>query len=490
MEIKQITDIITDQLRQWEVPSASVCLVQDETTLLSQGFGLRDGAREAADGDTLYQIASCSKAFTATAAAILATEGALDFDRPVAEYLPGFRLQDSYATEHLTVRDFLSHRSGLPRHELAWYGSGFSRAQLMANLKYLPLNAPIRYTFQYSNFNYLIVGCLIEAISGMSFEEFLEQKLFLPLGMERTLAFSSQMLQDPNHALPFDRLEPFTTTGIRSIPFYRSPAECPGTGDPTAAAGCVISCASDMEKWLRFNLSRGRTSQGQLVREDLMELLYTPHMDLGGGGAYAPQRSMASYGLGWFRYSYRGCRMLEHGGNINGFSSSVALLPDQNLGVFVSVNMNTSLLADAIVHHLVDEALGAGDGSWYQRLRQENQRLMDTTRQVYAAFGGTPVPGTKPSHPLTDYVGDYTAPGYRRFRIGLRDGKLTGDFNTFTVDLRHHHYDSFATEGVIGEIPPGLVLTFSADPKGQIHSLSVVLGTEKSLAPTVFVKEI
>ena len=182
-----------EQARAWDVPSLSICVVQDGKTLLCDGIGMRDNASRPADAQTLYQIASCTKAFTATAAAVLATEGKLDFDTPVIEYLPAFRLNDRYATENLTLRDFLSHRSGLPRHEYAWYGTGFSREQLLKNLKDLPLSAPIRYRFQYSNFNYLIAGAVIEAVSGEKFEDFLKEKLLRPLGMERSETYLEAM---------------------------------------------------------------------------------------------------------------------------------------------------------------------------------------------------------------------------------------------------------------------------------------------------------
>ena len=485
---EQFLSDVAEQLRVWEVPSASVCVVRGDEVLLADGVGLRDGKSQLADGETLYQIASCSKAFTATAAAILATEGRLDLDAPVAEYLPAFRMQDPYASSHLTARDFLSHRSGLPRHEYAWYGTGFTRQELMENLRYLPLSAPIRYTFQYSNFNYLIAGCLIEAVSGLPFEEFLRQRIFLPLGMEHTVAFSEDMLRSSNYALPFDREEPYAAHGIREIPFDRSPAERPGVGDPTAAAGCVISCAGDMAKWLRFQLDRGRVNGQSLVREDLMDLLYTPHIHMGDDPAHAPERTMMSYGLGWMACSYRGRRMVEHGGNINGFSTYAAVLPEEQLGIFASANMNVTLLAEAIVRDAADRLLGHADGNWYERLRRRNAQQFQELKSFYASFGGETVPGTTPSHPLADYAGDYAAPGYRRFRITCENGALKADFNTFVVGLRHLHYDSFATRGVIGELPAGLVLTFGTDAKGRVRTLSAVLGNEAGLAPIVFTK--
>ena len=486
----KLSQVIEEQLNIWEIPSVSVCVVKDGKTLLCDGFGLRDNDKNKADGDTLYQIASCSKAFTATAAAVLATEGKLDFDTPIIEYMPDFRLNDRYATENLTVRDFLSHRSGLPRHEYAWYGTGFSRQQLMRNLKDLPLSAPIRYRFQYSNFNYLIVGCLIERISGMEFEEFLTEKLSKPIGMTRTVARAAYMRADSNHALPFAHDEDYGMTGIRAIPFYRSPAENDDelVGDPTAAAGCVCSCASDMAKWLQFNLNKGRVGDTQLVREDLMELITTPHTDTGDGGAFEPQRTMTSYGLGWSIYSYRGHKMMEHGGNINGFTSSTAFVPDQNLGVFVSLNMDVALLTDALVQHVIDEVLGAPDADWFNRIRKYNEDMFEHVKTFFASMGGEVKDDTTPSHPIADYAGTYEAPGYRRFLITEENGKLTADFNTFVVGLKHHNYDSFTTDRTVGELPPGLILTFAADPKGAIRTLSVMLGSEKGLKPIVFTK--
>ena len=482
---------VEEELKRWDVPSASLCIVKDGETLLSCGCGLRDNAQAPADGRTLYQIASCTKAFTAAAAAILATEGKLDFDKPVLEYIPGFRLNDRYATENLTIRDFLSHRSGLPRHEYAWYGTGFGREELMRNLKDLPLSAPIRYRFQYSNFNYLIAGALIEELSGMKFEDFLSEKLLKPLGMERSKVYFADMYPEPNHALAFDHTQEDTMEGTRQIDFYTSPAmdASQRVGDPTAAAGCVVSCAEDMAKWLKFLLNRGKVGETQLIREDLIDLLFTPHVDTGDGGAYAPQRSMTSYALGWQVYNFRGHRMLEHGGNINGFSSSTALLPDLGLGVFVSVNMNVSLLADAIVQTVMDAFLKTEDTDWFERLYKANGDLFVSVKEFFAAFGGEAKQGTHPSHALAEYAGDYEAPGYRRMRILYQDERLTLDFNTFVVGLKHHHYDSFATEGTVGEMPPGLILTFGTSGAGEIVSVSATLGTEPGLKPIVFTKK-
>lgn len=492
--LQSVLDTARAQLAVWNVASASVAVVKDGETLFAGGLGMKDGDHEPADAQTLYPIASCSKAFTATALGVLATEGRLDFDTPVREYIPDFRLHDAYAAEHLTIRDFLSHRSGLPRHEFAWYGTGFSRPQLMRNLKDLPLNAPVRYRWQYSNFNYLIAGALIEAVSGMPFEEFLQTRLLQPLGMNRSVVYGADHRAAENKALPFDYAEEYTMGEVKEIPFYRSPAESDDgsrerTGDPTAAAGCIVSCAEDMVHWLKFNLDRGRSGDEQLVNADIMDLIASPHMFLGEGGAYAPQRSSESYGLGWSIYQYRGRKMVEHGGNINGFSATTAWLPNDGIGVYVCVNQNVSMLADAVAHSVIDSLIGEADTDWYARLHQANEEMFRQVAEQLRSFAGTPVEGTHPSHPEEDFAGIYEAPGYRRVLITFESGKLSIDFNHFLAPLRHFHYDVFATEAPLGEFPSGLAVPFGSSPDGSIDTVTLLLGTEQELAPIVFRKK-
>ncbi len=483
---------IEEQLKKWDVPSASLCVVKDGETWMAEGIGHRDLEQGIpADQETLYEIASCTKAFTAAAVAVLATEGKLDMDKPVADYIPSFRLNDSYATEHLTIRDFLSHRSGLPRHEYAWYGTGFSREELMGHLKDLRLSAPIRYQFQYSNFNYLIAGALIEATSGMKFEDFLMERLLLPLGMTKSKVYIEDIRSAENKALPYDHTEEYTMEGIRRIDFYKSPAENEEsrTGDPTAAAGCISSCAEDMARWMKFSLGDGEWEGKRLIRPDLMKLLFTPHMTVSDSEVYAPERSMGSYALGWQVYNYRGYTLREHGGNINGFTSETVLVPELGLGVFVSANMNVTLLADAITLDAVDLFLGKEDGDWYSRLYKGNEEMFASVRAFFASPGEKAVPDTKPSHALEDYVGEYETPGYRRVLIEKTEDRLRIDFNSFVVGLRHHHYDTFATEGSIGELPAGLLVSFGTSPEGEIKTVSMKLGSEAGLGPIVFTRK-
>ena len=490
LDLKDKLNTVEEQLKKWDIPGCAITIVKDGETVYAGGAGSRDNNGSPVTENTLFQIASCSKAFTATLAGVLATEGRLDFDTPVVDYMPDFKMWDDYATMNLTIRDFLSHRSGMPRHECSWYGSGFSRDELMANLKYLPMNQPIRYQYQYSNYNYLIVGCLIEKITGQKFEDVMMEKLLKPLGMTSTHVYLDEIRSQEDHSLPFDHTEDYTMTGIRQIPYYESPAETHDSaekvGDPTAPAGCIVSCAKDMANWILFNLNRGKVNDVQLVREDLMDLITSIHSATGGDD---DRHTLNCYGLGWSICSYRGHKMMEHGGNLNGFSSSVSFVPDLNMGIFLSANMNTTLLPEAIYHDLYDAEMNVSDTDWYDVKYKANQAMFDYVIEFFKSFGGEAIPNTTPSHPLKDYAGNYSVPGYRDTVIALENDELVLKFNTWTTKLKHHHYDSFATTSLVCEYPAGLIYTFGTDSKGNISTVSVTLGGEKNLKPIVFTKK-
>ena len=481
------------QLKIWNVPSAVIAVVKGDDVLFTGAIGSRNNADLPADGKTMVQIASCTKAFTATALAVLATEGKFDFDTPLTEYIPDFRLNDSYATDHLTIRDFLSHRSGLPRHEYAWYDTGFTRKELIHNLRYLPLNAPIRYRFQYSNFNYMIAGAAIEAISGKPFERFLKERVLEPLGMNDSTVYDFDFMQKENKGVPFDYKEIYTMGEIKEIPYF-----CPsdlgvdaGLGDPAAPAGCIGSNAEDMAKWLKYNLNHGKKEDGtELIKGELYDLMTSSHTFLSEtGGSDTPEFSIMTYGLGWQIFRYRGKKILEHGGNLPGFSSTVMISPEDNVGVFVSSTLNVTLFSDAVRMSLLDALTEAPEIDWYSRMMKNNESMFDKVKAFYAPKG-EPVQDTEPSHELKDYVGTYRVRGYREVVITEEGRKLFMTFNNHTLPLSHFHYDVFTTDVELDEIPPGLQVRFENDNAGKITKVVILLGSEKDLEPITFTKEV
>lgn len=471
-------------LQLWESPSVSVGVVKDGQVVLCEGFGLRDEAGGLpADGQTLYQIGSCSKAFTAALVAILVDQGKLDWDTPIRQYVPEVRFYDEYLTRSATLRDLLSHRTGLPRHEYAWYGTDFTKEQLIHNLRYLEPNQPMRTVFQYNNQCYILAGYIVERLTGKTYEQCLSEYLFEPLGMTRTCAFLDDIEGDANHATPYDRPDPLDVLhGKRAIPFYRMPAEdkAAGIGTPLGPAGSINSCPEDMLKWVQLHLNHGRVGDRQLISEAAMAQLHHPQMLL-----QTPldmpmdEAAFHCYGLGWFLESFRGKKLLQHGGNINGFSGFTAFLPEENLGVVAYTNMNGSYLHYALARTVLDHYLGYEDGNWVRRYRDFVAERQKKLPDQMAAFTGKQVPGTHPAHELAEYAGVYRRDGYTPVTVTVEDGRLHLDFIGTRAALTHYHYETFLVEGVVGELPPRIPVHFhTAEVGGAVDGLAMPLVTE------------
>lgn len=470
-------------LELWESPSVALGVTYRGETVFSGAFGRRDVERDLpADAQTLYQIASCTKAFTAALAAQLVDEGALDWDTPVREYLPEVRFYDEYATRMVCVRDLLCHRTGLPRHEYSWYGTGYTRQDIVSNLRFLEPNRPLRTTFQYNNQCYVLAGCVLERLTGRTFEELLRERILEPLGMTRSRFYVDDLAEDPNRALGYGRpdgVDPLH--GCVPIPYYKSAVEdrAAGAGSPFAPAGCISSCVDDLLGWARLHLGDASAPEGVLSPRALATL-HAPQMLLDAPlDMPAPERTFPCYGLGWFVESYRGRTLVQHSGNIDGFSAFVGLIPELDLGVVALTNMNGSLLHTSLAHEVLDHFLGVSGGNWVERHHDYARARAEKDDGMVARLTGERVAGTSPSHPLADYVGTYARPGYEPARVSLADGRLALDFNGWHVPLTHFSYDTFTLDDVLGELPPGIPVHFRlAEAGGAVDGLAAPLNTE------------
>ncbi len=489
MDLEALKSKIEEKIAAWEVPGLGLGVAKDGKVLLSTGYGIRNEQGDKWDGETLFLIGSCSKAFTATCALILCERGQLDLDKPITQYLPEFRLMDEYAEKHVTTRDLLCHRSGLPRHEYAWYRADFTRAELVHNLRYHKPNLQLRQGFQYNNLGFVTVGYLIERITGKTWEAFVEEEIFRPLGMTRTTCFTDVAVKDGNVACGFARPELYSFHGMERIPFYRTHVEDAkmGVGAPYGPAGSILSCASDMLKWGMFQLSDGTLPDGtKLLSKESMTLLHTPHIHRG-GALEKDGVSFNMYALGWGTYSYHGHRVLHHNGGIDGSTTGFYLVPDANLAVIANVNMDTNLFSEAAASDVVDAILGI-EGDQYARYHGMMEELYKGLTAFSEQMRGKHVEGTQPSHPLADYAGSYHMDGYMNITIAQEGDKLRLCFNGYDVELSHFHYDVFRMEGYIGELPPGLPVQFHYDNAGKISSLSIPLVEDAGYPPIEFRK--
>ncbi|MBR4549018.1 MAG: serine hydrolase [Oscillospiraceae bacterium] len=491
--LERIRTMIAEELKLWDQPSIAVGIVKDGEVVLREGFGFANAEKNLPAGpDTMYQIGSSSKAFTAAAAALLVDRGLLDWDRPVVEYLPWLRFQDDFTTLNATVRDMLCHRTGLPRHDAYWINGPCTRREMAENLRNMQPAWSFRSMWCYQNTCYVTVGLLIEALSGMSWEEFVRKELLEPLGMDRTTFYVDAISADPDHADPYARDLPTDLHGWKRIDFLKSDREdmAAGIGAPYGPAGSIMSTVNDMLKWLQFNLDEGKVGETQLISEANMKEIHKPQMLMAQPLLVPfPEQDFYSYAMGWFTETHRGHLMVEHGGNIDGFSALVTMIPDQKLGIVTLTNFNNSFDTYSTTYEIVDAYLGVEDGDWNKRWRELIAQVMEAQVSQMAEMNGEPAAGTSPSHPLESYVGTYVNPTYGELVISLEGERLGFLYNKDFSPLAHFHYDSFRIDNPRALLSD-MLLKFETDKRGTVGSVAIGITLNPLCADEVFVKKV
>jgi CubicO group peptidase (beta-lactamase class C family) len=459
--VESVERFVVEQLAAWEVPGCAVAIVREGRVELAGGWGLRD--REAGlpvTQDTLFAIGSVTKAFTATAVGALVDEGLLEWDSPLRDYVPGIRLHDSFVSDRLTIVDLLSHRSGLPRHDLTWIGQpGRSRTEIVRSLRFLPLSRDLRQEFQYCNLGYLVAGHVVEALSGLSWEAFVRGRLLEPLRMRRTNLSVDEMLADDDHAAAYTRRGGV----IAGVPQRPLPAIAP--------AGAINSSAADMARWLLAQLAGGQLDGAAVMSAGTAKRQLTPHMLMPDAGDM-PGLTQYAYGLGWSIGRYREHNVAMHSGGIDGFTAHCMLLPDDGIGIVVLTNTSASLMHLVVACRVLDELLGAEPLDVFSFLKPRFDAVMAGMGEAKAAR--RIVPGAPPARTLSAYTGQYEHPGYGTLAIGLDGDALKPSFGSMDLSLAHRHYETFdLTWHEMGDQPMVFPLTFLSDPDGDVNALTV-----------------
>lgn len=410
-----------------QVPGVAIAMVKDGEVVMAEGFGYRDlEAKTKADGKTLFGIGSCSKAFTSMCLTMLADEGKLDWNESVKTYLPDFELQDKVAEENATAIDLMTHRIGLPRHDLSWMGATESRAELFARLKHLEPTEQFRNAWQYQNFMYMTAGMLGGKLHGGTWEEMLEERIFKPLEMEASNATIKVMEQGGNVSKTYQKKEDV----VRAIPYRNI--------DAIGPAGSINSNAEEMAHWLQFHVGGGRFKGKRLISTREFENNYTPYIHVP-QASQEPLISAISYGLGWMVYRYRGHRAVNHGGNIDGFSAEVFILPEDGFGIAVMTNLDRSRLPSALCFEAADRMMDFEHKNWAQELFGKPA----ATEEDPKIEKGKPIPGTRVSREMALFAGVYYHPGYGKIEVREAGDSLVATHNGFDIPLRHWHYDVF-----------------------------------------------
>jgi CubicO group peptidase (beta-lactamase class C family) len=467
-KLKGFDQYMEKALKDWNTPGACVGIVVKDKLVFAKGYGYRDyGKKLPVTPNTLYQIASNTKLFTTVAAGLLVEDGKLDWDKPVKEFVPSIKFYNSDLDNSVTLRDMLAHRTGISRHDLIWYKSDFSRKDLFERLKYLEPSQPIRTGFLYNNLMYVSAGYIIELQSGKTWEEFVQERIFDPLKMERTFFTVREMVADPDHGVPYN--EKRDTTTLYEIPIYEDKAA-------VGPAGSVISNVNDMSKWLIALMNGGMYEGKQVIPEATLKETLTPSIALPNTGLESKGYKEALnsvYGMGRWTVSYRGHLLAYHGGDLPGFHSQISMMPTDSIGVIVFVIGDQSYpLYNTITYNVYERLLGMDLTPWSERNLADRDKGKAVGKEGRSKAGSDRVAGAGPSHKLADYAGEYEHPAYGIMKINLKEkDSLQFDFHNIVLPLSHYHYDRFDTPN---DEEYGLwSLNFMTNPAGEVSSLVV-----------------
>jgi CubicO group peptidase (beta-lactamase class C family) len=414
-------------LKEWRIPGVAVAVVKDGKVVMMKGYGVKAvGGSDKVDENTLFMIGSNSKAFTATAIAMLDADKKLSLDDKVTKWYPSFKLDNKSAGEQAIIRDLLCHRLGFQtfQGDFTYWTSDLNREQVIEKMAHVKAVYPFRTTWGYTNAAFLTAGQIIPKASGLSWEDFLRKNLLGPLDMTHTVALSTEFGATPNHA------EPHTIQDDRLI---RIPV---AQIDNLAPAGSIGSSVSDMSHWVMMQLNQGKFGGKQVVPAAAILQTWTPHSIIGNGGALYNRGHFELYGLGWGIDEYCGRKVVSHTGGVNGFVTSVTLVPEEKLGILVFTNTDQNAFYEALKWELMDAFLGntyRGYSDVYRSFlsRREAADLEhDKTMRDSVALKR---PG---SMPLAAYTGNYFNDLYGNMKVVLENGELRMRFS--------HHPNMYA----------------------------------------------
>jgi CubicO group peptidase (beta-lactamase class C family) len=456
-------------LKDWNTPGMGVGVVIGDKLVFAKGYGYRDYEQKLPfTPTTLVQIASNSKLFTAVAAGMLVEEGKLSWDRPVREAVPTIQFYNNDLNGNVTLRDMLSHRTGVTRHDLIWFKSPFTRKELFEKLKYLEPQEPMRTAFLYNNLMFSAVGEIVELKSGLRWEDFVRERILTPLDMSSTTFTISEMLKHPDHGVPFrEKRDSFE---LYKIPYYEDT-------EGVAPAGAIISNIEELSHWLIAQMNDGKYNGKQALPPNVLRATLQPAIGLPNTSGEALgywELLNPDYGMGRSVASYRGRLITYHGGDLPGFHSQVSFLPNEKMGVIVFViGDHAAPLYNAVSYNVYERLLGLDQTPWSQRLLQLRLANKKAGTQARAKAGEDRVPNTQPSHPLASYAGQFENPAYGLLKIGLKGEALEFGFHEFQFPLSHFHYDRFDTPD--DEQYGRFSVNFGTNPQGDIATATMSL---------------
>jgi len=450
-------EFITKMMEEWRVPGLGIAVIKEGEVVFSEGFGLRDIKRGLkVTPQSLFSIASCSKTFSAVSLAILVDEGKLGWDVPIKEYFPSLWLYDEYASNHITLKDLLAHCSGLPQHYRMYSNRKITRKEIIERLRFLEPSKGFRERFQYANLNYVIAAYVLEQMANMSWEDFVQKKIFDPLEMKNSNFSVADSQKASDYALPYREED----GKIKEIPFFD--VNLMGMGP----AGSINSNLADMANWLLFHLNKGKFKGHQIVSEANLGVTHTPQIILPGG--ITDEMFYSSYGMGWVITSYRNHLMLSHSGGFDGFGCYVSLMPRDNIGCVVLCNKEGTYVPHILTYTVIDRLLGLSEIRWNERMKERMSKGREAAEKPQQE--DSYLQDKKHYRPPGEYCGRYEHPAYGILAIEKEGEQLKVTHNSLQSTLAHCYYDVFETKD---KEFSQFKFFFISDEKGAIDRIEV-----------------
>ncbi len=460
---------MADNLKNWNTPGVGVGIVKGDKLVFVKGYGYRDYDKKLPITEsTLFQIASNTKLFTATAVGMEVEKGNLEWDKPIKNFVPTIQFYNNELNNMVTIRDMLSHRTGITRHDLIWYKANYSRKELFGKLKYLEPIQPLRQGFLYNNLMYVAAGYLLEVLTNTTWEEYLQTNIFDPLDMKSTVYGVENMKKiSDDYFVPYG--EKRDTNILYQIPWYE---ENGGMGP----AGNIVSNIKDMSHWLIAQMNDGKYLGKQVIPSSVIQATLEPSIPDGNTTTERfKELQNRQYGMGRDISSYRGHLLTNHGGALDGIFSQISFMPQDSIGVIVfAVGDMSRPLIDIVSYNVYERLLGMSITPWSERGIEDRDVSKKMGRLGRGKASEGQIKNTRPSHLLADYMGDFENEAYGIIKItNDQENQMQFTLHAMQLPLNHYHYDRFDTPN--DEQLGYFSLNYQTNPQGEIDRFVVSL---------------
>ena len=476
--LKGLDSELEKVLKKLEEPGFAIAIVENDQILYSKGFGYRDYENKIkVDSNTLFAIGSATKSFTSSLLGVLREDEKLDFEDSPIDYINELRFYNSQMNDVISIRDMMSHRTGLPRHDASWYFfPTFSKDSLVSRVKHHKPFTSVRNQWWYNNFMFMLQGVVAERITNKTWSENIKEMIFDPLGMTRSNTSIAELENSENAAFGYSQ-------DFKKMDYYKIAGMGP--------AGSINSSVNEMSKWLITWINKGEYKGRKILPPNYTEeaissqsvvVANLPDED-------NPGLHLTNYGYGWFLSSYKGHYRVEHGGNIDGFSTSAAFYPSDKVGIIVLSNQNASNTPSIVRNIISDRMLDVKKTDWLKYHFDKLKEAELIQKELDENEDSNKIKGTNPSRSMNEYEGEYTNLGYGTFDISMKNDSLFMKIPNKTFWLSHHHYDTFLPyelkNGKVNlEDESVIFITFSADQLGEIKKLST--GLEPAIEEPIY----